>query len=332
MKKDTPPELTEDIEIIGPGQILTDARNALSLSIEQVAESLNFRICQVKDIEADNFDKSVPETFTRGYLTNYAKLVNADIDEVLMSYEALGVAKKQGAEMQSFSKITEKEAHHSRLMWVSYVIIFILVALSIVYYIQDANQQKSTIKVITPSNVTTVDNRAKGEGSTSSATDSEGTSGEAAATTGENLATSIEQSSDRVSEQLEQTTENVSDGLANATNALTERLKQTTNELSSALREGNESQPMAAEPVMVKAIFTFAGDCWVNIQDGTGERIAYGIKKAGYVMELTGVPPFQITVGKPELVAITFDGDSHDMSQYSSNNIAKFTLPTNPES
>jgi len=137
MKEVLNTELPEDIEVIGPGQLLADARVKLNLSIEQVAHRLNFRIQQVSDIEADAYDGSVPETFTRGYLLNYAKLVGVDSQDIISSYESLGVGREQCAEMQSFSKITEKEAAHSRLMWLSYLIIFALIASSILYYIQD---------------------------------------------------------------------------------------------------------------------------------------------------------------------------------------------------
>ena len=73
--------------------------------------------------------------------------------------------------------------------------------------------------------------------------------------------------------------------------------------------------------------FYFNGDCWVNIYDATGEHIAWGVKKADYVMNIEGVAPFTVTLGKPELVTITYDGDDIDMSQFNRGNIAKFTLP-----
>jgi len=92
----------------------------------------------------------------------------------------------------------------------------------------------------------------------------------------------------------------------------------------------NTTQTAAVErPINSQAIFTFAGDCWVNIHDAKGERIAYGVKKSGYVMELNGIAPFKVTVGKPELVSITLNGESVDMAKYKVGNIAKFTLPEN---
>ncbi len=317
MSEVTPTELSEDIEVVGPGQMLGDARKKLKLSIEQVADKLNFRICQVKDLEADVFDKSIPETFTRGYLLNYAKLVGVSAVDVIASYEALGVAKKQGAEMQSFSKITEKEAQHSRLMWISYLIIIGLVTLSVVYYFQDAqNQQNTPAQLFKPA---------------PEVTSADGLSAQ------ETESTLIETTSEKL--PVERLTENTSDVTLSAESDL-----QTTDDSASNADIVPEPVPETladadqvttediAASLIAKAIFTFAGDCWVNIHDSTGERIAYGIKKSGYVMELTGQLPFEVTIGKPELVSITLNGKAVDLSKYNSGNIAKFTLPETPES
>ncbi len=46
-------------------------------------------------------------------------------------------------------------------------------------------------------------------------------------------------------------------------------------------------------------------------------------------MTISGAAPLKITLGKPELASIVFDGEPVDMSMFSKGNIAKFTLPLN---
>lgn len=305
-------ELSEDIEVIGPGQMLSDAREQMNLSVEDVAVKLNFRICQVKDIEANIFDKATPETFTRGYLLNYAKLVGISSVDIIASYESLGVAEKHGAEMQSFSKITEKEAQHSRIMWLSYLIIIALVTLSVVYYFQEAkNQQKNTSSVNTEQSAEIIKEQQSEQLTTNNA-DAEKLSIDI-----------IEVTIPNQDEALHLSETSAQDAAVNSTQPIDETKEQ---QQKFAIVESLEQSTMA------QAIFTFAGDCWVNIHDSTGERIAYGIKKAGYVMELNAKAPFEVTVGKPELVSIILNGKTIDMSKYNSGNIAKFTLPETPES
>jgi cytoskeleton protein RodZ len=77
----------------------------------------------------------------------------------------------------------------------------------------------------------------------------------------------------------------------------------------------------------VKLIFEFSGDCWMNLTDATGENIAYGVKVKGRVMPVTGIPPFEVTLGAPEVVKIRYAGESLDMSFLPFGRIAKFDLP-----
>ncbi len=98
-----------------------------------------------------------------------------------------------------------------------------------------------------------------------------------------------------------------------------------------AVEEALSGSLVDEEKVMIStAVFTFSGDCWVNIFDATGERIAWGVKKSGYVMTIQGKPPLKVTLGKPELASIVFDAQLVDMSTFNVGNIAKFDLPLNP--
>ena len=60
-------ELSEDMEVVGPGQMLSEARKKIALSVEDVAEKLKFKKCLVQNIEQDIFDHC------RELLTNYKR-------------------------------------------------------------------------------------------------------------------------------------------------------------------------------------------------------------------------------------------------------------------
>lgn len=65
----------------------------------------------------------------------------------------------------------------------------------------------------------------------------------------------------------------------------------------------------------------------MNLVDATGEAIAFGIKKSGRVMPVSGIPPFEVTLGKPQYVSISYAGETVDMSQFDGTRTAKFNLP-----
>lgn len=347
-------ELTEDMEVVGPGQMLAEARKNLGLSAEDVADKLNFRKTLVDDIEQDNFDHSLPSTFNRGYLRNYAKLVNISIEDVLTSYETLNIAQKQGAELQSFSKQTEKQAETNRLMWISYLILAVLIGSTVIWWVQDARMTQSSAPAPGESDISTDSKNSetnlqaeiavgdKSDSEQPSDTDTVSLSQSLLANPVDSEELDIKATPDVMANQTisntEIATENQlpSDATVAASNneegAVTEKvpsdqeLVKEANNLVPVNEDIAQTQETVAQ-VISAAVFTFSGDCWVNIYDATGERVAWGIKKAGYVMNIKGVAPFSVTLGKPELVSIEFEQQPVDMSSFNRGNIAKFTLP-----
>jgi len=309
-KKSPEVDINEDIEVVGPGHLLCQAREKAGLTQEQVAEKLNFRLALVKEIESDQFDHSLPETFNRGYLKNYAKLVNVPSEDVLASFETLNVAKQQGAEMQSFSRQTEKQAENNRLMWATYLILAGLVASTIIWWMQTS---ESTVQ---PS--TSVE-------SNTSETNEQQIQTEADTVDTQESSIEVTESLNQVNDEQDSVKELLSQ----------EGLESQTAKNNQVINEAVEQSPPANEQLLavekenefVSLEFTFSGDCWVNIYDATGERLAWGIKKGGYVMTISGKAPFKVTLGKPELVSLKYQENTVDLSKFSRGNIAKFELP-----
>ena len=281
-------ELCENIEVVGPGLMLSEARKKLSLSTEDVGSRLNFRTNLVHEIEQDIFDPSLPVTFYRGYLRNYAKLVAVDIDEVLSAYDMLGVTEVQRSEMQSFSKLTIKQAEHSRLMWFSYLVVALLFGLMVLWWLQDP---KLSINLF---------DQPKQE---------------------QSISNNISETADvNVAKKVVE-----EPGLPVESAIAKQNIETVPESKIESIVNVNSDTALVADVSTV--VFTFSGDCWVNIFDATGERIAWGVKKSGYVMTIAGKAPFKVTLGKPELAVIAFNGEQVDMSSFNVGNIAKFTLP-----
>lgn len=72
----------------GPGAALREARESAGLTIEQVADKLHLLQSVVSSLENDCYDRIRGETFVRGYLRNYARLLGIDDDEIVGRYRA----------------------------------------------------------------------------------------------------------------------------------------------------------------------------------------------------------------------------------------------------
>jgi len=306
-------ELSEDMEVMGPGQILSDARKRAGLTQLEVAEKLNFRLTLVNEIENEVFDSNLPETFNRGYLRNYAKLVNVSQEDVMASYEQLNVAKAQASELQSFSKGTEKLAESNRIMWVSYIILAVLIGSTVVWWMQNNTIQDQALK-------------DEVQITTSKADDKENQQPEALSNNTETAISTFDV--ENIDNKVEVEQPLATSAVPNQEDTNTDAPIPEVNETSiTETKNTPETQLNAPEVILTNVTFTFSGDCWVNISDATGERIAWGVKKLGYIMKISGQAPFSVTLGKPELVTINFADENIDMSQFNAGNIAKFTLP-----
>ena len=108
--------------------------------------------------------------------------------------------------------------------------------------------------------------------------------------------------------------------------------QSTSSETSTSPEAVTETAPIASnnasqEDASSTIVMNFNGESWVEIYDAEGEKVAFGVKKAGYVMTVTGKPPFSVVLGKHSVVSITLDGEAVDVSTFPKNRLAKFTLP-----
>lgn len=285
-------ELSEEIEVITPGQMLREGREAKGLNHGQVASKLNLKADVIKAIEANQFEQVDSVTFLRGYLRAYARLVDVPQDDVFQAYEYLGNAKQQYAEMQSFSRRTKKQASDNRLMWSTYVILLTIVGMSV--WVWWKNQPATPdIEVVPEAEIAVVE--------------------QAELVIAESAPQQVEVAVEETPQQIEVTQAEENPPLAEPQTA------EAVAVVAAPVRK--------PQPVLDSLLMNFSGSCWVNVIDATGERVAYGTKRAGKVMPLKGKAPFKITLGAPEVVTISFNGQNFDMTRFKPGQIAKFTIP-----
>lgn len=76
-------------DVLTPGALLLAARERAGLTREKVAARLNLLLSQVVALEEDRFDRFPAETFVKGHLRSYARLLKIDVDQVLRAYHVL---------------------------------------------------------------------------------------------------------------------------------------------------------------------------------------------------------------------------------------------------
>lgn len=73
---------------VSPGTLLRKTREELDITLEEVSQALHLVVSKVQILEADEYQRLHSITFARGYLRNYAKLLNLDVDSIMQSFDA----------------------------------------------------------------------------------------------------------------------------------------------------------------------------------------------------------------------------------------------------
>ncbi|TMP11120.1 DUF4115 domain-containing protein [Pseudoalteromonas sp. S3178] len=271
------------------GQILKKHREQANVSIATIAAPLKLSELQVQRLENDEFALLGPITFVKGYIKNYCRELKVDSAPIIAMMPAPPEPTKP-ANMQSFSRRTEKEANDSRLMLFSYLILAIVIGSSALWFWQNATpieEQTSNINV-------------------------------------ENSKMSERQAAQPTVLQQEQQAQIDDESLLTpqSTLATSETLTpQTPVEAVPAAQQEQNTDNLST------IVMNFNDESWVEIYDGEGEKVAFGVKKAGYKMTVSGTPPFSVVLGKHDVVSITLNGEPIDISAFPKNRLAKFKLP-----
>jgi len=297
-----------------PGQVLREAREKQGLTQQAIADKLYLKVGIIDDLEQNRIDDSTSVTFFKGYVRLYAKNLGLNPEEVLTLFNQYHTTPKPPAKLQSFSRRVAKQAHDDRWMMVTYGIAIVLIAGVVVWWYQqsanDSNELPAATQNAQQQSAPTLANREPQPEPVVTQSDESPTS---EVITGD----ADTEMPNQPSQQY--VTEDSSSPVDTMSDESLDTKPPTTDEASpQVMSEGGET---------VALVFNFSADCWVNITDASGEAIAYGIKAAGYEMQVSGLPPFEVTLGAPDVVQISYDGEAVDMSGFDPTRTAKFSLP-----
>ena len=80
---------TEQGRLLLPGQRLRSGREAAGLTQAEIANRMHLSVSNIRALEADDYDRLPKAAFVRGYIKNYAKLVNLPGDELANLYQQM---------------------------------------------------------------------------------------------------------------------------------------------------------------------------------------------------------------------------------------------------
>jgi len=341
----------------GPGEILREAREAKGLEQREVADQLRLRKQIIEALEADDYTTFSTATFIKGYLRSYAKLLDLDNTELFAAYKAKGFKEVESSQMQSFSRRKKHEESDNRLMLITYVVIIIVVAL-VIWWWQEPDlgfneetsdmQESSEVSPVSSggeadsvggieiSNQPTEPQIQPNEDEAVLESEVEADDTNVAVESVQDPANGVGESNDEPeagnSESQPVNNESAANDANDSQELSSEAAGQIENPVDNLAETPAESAAVEvssqSETVSASLVLEFDEECWVKIDDASGETQAVGVKAAGYRMPVPGEAPFSVTLCKPEAVNVSFNGNAFDMSQFRTGRVARFTVPS----
>lgn len=292
-----------------PGRILAQARKEKGLSVADVARSLRLSVRQIEAIDADDFDKLPGKTFLRGFIRNYAKLLQIDPEPLLQG--RLAAAPQQRFQAQTISvppgRVEYSPPRGQRTFstdparpWLKY-----LLAILIVLVLAGG----AAYELLRGGEMRTVVVKPVGE------------------PVGEPVA---EQAADKPIAE--------SPAVPLALPPVQPQAQTNASPLPAppaAPAPKAEIQPAPAPPPVgaeaaaqggAKVKFTFSGESWVDIRDKNGRSVYKQLGRAGEEQTISGTPPLFLTVGKAANVKVLYNDKPVDLEPHMSGDVARLNL------
>ncbi len=119
----------DELEILAPGLRLRKLREQNNVSIKHVADRLFLDSTVIEKLEADDYEHLPPPIFIRGYMRNYAKLLNVKPESILDTFDPDGQQPKLHPPMKRKEQATRHDPLHIFGTVVVVIILLVLVAM-----------------------------------------------------------------------------------------------------------------------------------------------------------------------------------------------------------
>ena len=278
-------------EAFGAGAQLKAAREAAGLSLDQVAQQLKLAPRQVRALEEENFGMLPGRTFTRGFMRNYARLLNLDPDLLVAHLpDAAHAPSLESPPLHSTgTTMAELPTAHARAPSFGRWLIPLVLVASIVAAAGYEWYRGRPVGVAAPPR-----------------------SAETAPPAAPNTSTT----------PLPNPVSPDSGAPAPAAPPAT----SSKSAPDGTAQPASTPQAAAAGAADAVLVVRYEGPSWTEIRDSAGRMLISRLVDADSVEPFDGAPPFSIVIGNARAVTLVYRGQPVDLAPYTRLNVARLVL------
>jgi len=287
-----------------PGEVLREAREQRGLAVEEVATALNLTVERVQQIEEQQWQLLPGLTFARGYLRQYARLLELEADTLVEQFN-------QATDTLPTQQVVQErlQIEPSRHSWLNMRLLslIVLIALAIGGFFWWEGQANSRQDA---SNLPEIDWALELE--ESAAAPQPASPPLVPRAPFEAARPPASTSSEPVTENSVEATADMADEAPQPPIPEDETPPQNPppvdndNTLATATATPEATPELPNEGVLN---FDFSEDCWLQVKDGMGKVLFSGTLSASDKLELSGTPPLELRMGNPRAVNLRYNGE-----------------------
>ncbi len=325
----------------GPGPALRTAREALGITLEDVADAMNVPVGTVHHIEENAFDRLPAPPFTRGYIRTYARLLRLDGDVLVREYGEAILDEGEAKLVVEVEKPSLAELPQRHPGWVFGGAVFAVAVAGALVLWWAWPQEPEPRAATNPVAAAETPRAAPGASRTPVATPAPAPPPEAGPPADAVTLTAAE--APTVSPELPLPTPapdaralpdaETEPGPVEAPETVPETV--SLREILQAQPERDEApepdpfggpdlEPLAAGADLLE--LAFVGDCWVEVFDREGRIVHMDMSLAGDSLRLQGEAPFSIRLGNAPAATLAFNGESVELAPHTRANVANLVL------
>jgi cytoskeleton protein RodZ len=281
------------------GTLLRQLRERKNLAIHEIAAQMRLDPRTIEALEADNYQQFAADTYIRGYLRAYAKLLGVSGDEIISLYASQ--APPPPEIIPDVKHPTQVSSSDRPVKAFTYLITFLLALMLGIWWWQNHSMFHSTVKATAaqPTAAAPVSNPIA-----------------APADIPAEILVAIPEPDTAAAPP----TPGPADGTAQVG-------EESGSPVVSAIAA--PSEPAAedqAQPGPDAIFIRLNGDCWIDIRDRYDKTVYRDLARAGEELRLNGFAPFQVELGNAQGVIIEFNETPYDPAPVTTRGIARFIL------
>lgn len=312
-------EEQDDASSTGPGQLLSNKREALGMSVQEVADTMRITMHYVRALETDAHDKLPGDVFIRGYLRTYSSLLGLEPTIVINVYNDYA-SQRESAESNSVTR--GRRRYNKNLPWIVISgIAFVVVAIALWYFSASGSEPAAS------------NARPATNGRTVNA---------ANANIADVATTPVVSSAPQtfaVEPIVEPIVEAVEDTIDSAISVESSIVEEVEAQVDAPVAVEDSAPVEAPAPAIPERLITvdgggddtvqirFTGESMVQVDDANDAQLYRDVRVAGDTLRINGTAPFNVLLGDASNSELSLNGAQIDFrSNIRIDNSARLTI------